>query len=96
MKNLDSLVKLSIIILCLSVTYKVLTFQNSGRYVELDKNSLLDTETGIVTSVSRNKINLHPFKQMNLIKGESRFFLDEEWDNWIKEPNIKINSKKND
>ena len=84
MNNLESLVKVSIIILCLSVTYKVLTFRNSGRYDDISEKQLLDTETGIISMRNKSNTTLHPFFQVNPSKGEVRFFLDGKWDNWIK------------
>ena len=91
MNNLESLVKVSIIILCLSVTYKVLTFRNSGRYDDISKTQLLDTETGIITTKHDSETDLHRFIQINPLKGEKRYFLDGKWDNWVKYPNNKIN-----
>jgi len=84
MKYLEIFVKVSIIILCLSVTYKVLTFQNSGRYVFMEALQTLDTETGIISVRNKSNTTLHPFFQVNPSKGEVRFFLDGKWDNWIK------------
>ena len=89
MKHLDSLVKLSIIILCLSLTYKVFTFENSGRYVLENKTDILDTKTGIVTIINKSKRTLHPLSQRNNITGEIRYFLDGKWDNWLKLENKK-------
>ena len=89
MKHLDSLVKLSIIILCLSLTYKVFTFENNGRYVLENKTDILDTKTGIVTIFNKSETSLHRIYQVNPMKGEIRYFLDGEWDNWIKFENKK-------
>jgi len=89
MKHLDSLVKLSIIILCLSLTYKVFTFENNGRYVLENKTDILDTKTGIVTIINKSKRTLHPLSQRNNITGEIRYFLDGKWDNWLKLENKK-------
>ena len=76
MKYLEIFVKVSIIILCLSVTYKVLTFQNSGRYVFMEALQTLDTETGIITTKHDSETDLFPFNQINPLKGEKRYFLD--------------------
>jgi hypothetical protein len=92
MKRLDNILKICGIVLLITLTFKVFTFENSGRYVfRGEKHSdTLDSKTGIVTVFNKSKTSLHKIYQVNPMKGEIRYFLDEKWDDWMKLKNREI------
>ena len=94
MKHLDNILKIFGIVLLITLTFKVFTFENSGRYVfRGEKTDILDTKTGIVTIDNKSQTSLHQVSQVNPIKGERRYFLDGKWDHWIKLENKKVDTK---
>ena len=88
MKHLDNILKICGIVLLITLTVKILTYDN-GRYVLENKTDILDTKTGIVTIINKSKTTLHHLSQRNHITGEVRYFLDGKWDNWFKLENKK-------
>jgi len=90
MKNLDNLLKICGIVLLITLTVKVMTYDNGRYYFSKEDGYVFDTRSGIVTLESKDNTVLYPMRQINVPKGEQRYFLDEKWGKWEKRKNNKI------